>query len=140
MPNLNNIFPSRYLKSHELQGREPVVTIDRVEFEQMGRTREVLPVIYFRGKLKGLKLNKTMATEIARISGSALTEGWPNTQVQLYATSAHFGDQGYPVIRIKAPERQASAPPKPRVVPPPAIAAVKTGTDVGPLTEDEIPF
>jgi len=113
MANINDCFPSRYLKAHDLQGKQPVVTIDRVAMEPMGRTREVVPVVYFVGKAKALKLNKTMATAIAEIAGSPLTERWTGTRLALFATSAEFGKQSYPVVRVKAsaaPPRQAPRP------------------------------
>jgi hypothetical protein len=100
--NILDAFPSKYLKLHELQGKEPIVTIARVALEAMGRTREVCPVVYFVGKSKGLKLNKTMATAIAAIAGSPLTEAWVGAKLQLFGASATFGDQAFPVIRIKA--------------------------------------
>jgi hypothetical protein len=102
MPNLNDIFPSRYLKAHDLQGREPVVTIERVEFEAMGGTREVLPVVYFVGKTKALKLNKTMAQAIAALAGSEQTEQWAGVRLTLYATTASFAGQQHAVVRVKA--------------------------------------
>jgi len=110
MATLNDIFPSRYLKAADLQGREPVVTIERVELEPMGRTREIKAVCYFVGKAKGLKLNKTMALAIAQLAHTDDTDGWRGTLVCLYATSADFGKQSYPVVRVKAPVQ------KPRVV------------------------
>lgn len=100
--NILDAFPSKYLKAHELKGTEPVVTIARVELETMGRTRERCPVVYFTGKTKGLKLNKTVATTIAAIAGSPDTDAWVGTTVRLYATSATFGEETYPVVRIKA--------------------------------------
>ena len=47
MPNINDVFPSTYLKASDIRGKEPVVTIDRVEFEPVGRKREMKAVIYF---------------------------------------------------------------------------------------------
>src|SRR5258708_1869484 len=105
--NLNDLFPSKWLKSYDLQGHEPVVTIDRIELEAMGRTREALPVVYFRGKAKGLKLNKTIATAIAAIAGSPDIARWPGTPLQLYATTATFGGQAFQVVRVRAPIRSA---------------------------------
>jgi hypothetical protein len=102
MANLNDLFPSKYLKAHDLKGTEPTVTIARVELETLGRTREVCPVVYFKGKAKGLKLNKTNATTVSAIAGSPETDAWVGTTVRLFATSATFGDQTYPVVRIKA--------------------------------------
>lgn len=103
MANINDAFPSRYLKAPDLQGREWTLTIERVEFEAMGRTREVKPVVYFVGKAKGLKLNKTMATAIAAIALSDETDTWRGVVVCLFATHADFGKQTFPVVRVKAP-------------------------------------
>jgi hypothetical protein len=102
-PNILDAFPSRYLKAADLQGRDANVTIERVDFEPMGRTREIKAVIYFVGKAKGLKLNKTMATAIAQIAGSPLTERWTGVRVNLFVTSATFGAESYTVVRVQAP-------------------------------------
>lgn len=111
MPNMNDIFPSKFLKAHDLRARPWTLTIARVEFEQMGRTRETLPVVYFRGKAKGLKLNKTNAVAIAAAAGSAQTEAWPGVAVTIYATVADFGGQSYPVVRVRAPQASPQASP-----------------------------
>jgi hypothetical protein len=103
MPNINDLIPSRYLKAHELQGRSPIVTIDRVAAEVTGRKRETKPVVYFVGKAKGMLINRTLATAITQIAGSPLTENWRGVKVQLIATTATYGDQSYPVVRIQAP-------------------------------------
>jgi hypothetical protein len=129
MPNINDVFPSKFLKAHDLQGRAWTLTIARVEFEVMGRTRETLPVVYFRGRPKGLKLNKTNAMAITAIAGSALTEDWIGVVVTIYATVADFGGQAYDVVRVRA----ATAP-APRPLPPPVD---ELEID---LHDEEIPF
>jgi len=106
MPNINDLIPSRFLKAHDLRGTEPVVTIDRVEMEVAGRKREKVPVLYFRGKSKGLKLNPTMAAALTTIAGSPMTEAWSGVQIRLYATTADFGSQTYDVVRLKAATAQ----------------------------------
>jgi len=132
--NVNDIFPGQFLKAHDLQGREPICTIAKVECVPMGRTQDVKPVVYFRGKDKGLKLNKTMAAVIASIAGSPDTDRWVGTRVQLFATVADFGGQTYDVVRVKtaaAPRTNGSvAPPVPVVVP----------VALTPILDDEIPF
>lgn len=119
MPNLNDLFPSRYLKAHDLQGHTPTVTIARVAFEVMGRTRDTLPVAYFRGKAKGLKLNKTNALVISALAGSVRTEDWVGVAVTLYAAVADFGGQAYDVVRVRAVAPVAAPRPVPVPVPPP---------------------
>ena len=141
MANINDVFPSKYLKAHELHGREPVVTIARVTLEEMGWPKETLPVVYFRNKPKGLKLNRTMAKALTAIAGSPDTNQWVGVAVQLYATTEHFNSTQHPVVRIKAPVRPAVTPPlTPRAAPPALVP--KTGTADRPIDvdEDSIPF
>lgn len=113
MPNINDVFPSKYLKASDLGGAERVVTISKVDFEPVGPDREMKAVIYFNGKQKGMVVNKTNANAVASISGSALTEDWAGTQVALYPTEASFAGNTYEVVRIKRPK---AAPPKPAPV------------------------
>lgn len=139
MPNINDVFPAKYLKAHDLQGREPVVTIDRVEFEPVGRGREMKPVVYFVGKDKGIVLNKTNANKIIEITGSAETDEWPGTALKLYTTEADFGGETYDVIRIKpAPKAARTAPvAKPQPVPKPSpVASDAADAEL----DDAIPF
>ena len=108
MPNnINDAFPSTFLKAYDLKGKTPIVTIDRVEFQQVrgGRTGsvETKPIVYFTGKGKGLLLNKTNARAILAIAGSAITEDWRGVAITLYATVDTFGKERHDVIRIKAP-------------------------------------
>lgn len=133
MPNINDMFPSKYLKAHELKGTTPTVTIDRVDFEQV-RSRtgglETKPVVFFRGKAKGLLLNKTNARSIAQIAHSAITEDWRGVTVAIYPTTDQFGKETYDVIRIKAP-LLAAAPAAPRPVPS-ALVSDLNGDECGP--------
>jgi hypothetical protein len=75
--NINDYFPSRYLKAHDLKGKTPTVTIARVTFDQVrgGRTGsvETKAILHFAGKDKGLLLNKTNARAIIAIAGTAIT-------------------------------------------------------------------
>jgi hypothetical protein len=134
MPNINDAFPTRFLKAHDLQGREPIVTIAGVTFEPLGRNREMKPVVYFVGKQKGLKLNKTMATKMTELTGSPDTDQWVGVKVQLYQTVADFGGETYDVVRIReAVTQQAGQRPRAVPPPPPRPAAVVNGT---PLDDD----
>jgi hypothetical protein len=65
MPNINDIFQSKFLKLPMLKGTSPIVTIARIDFEPVGKKREVVPVAYFVGKQKGMILNRTNARAIA---------------------------------------------------------------------------
>jgi hypothetical protein len=137
MPNINDVFPSKYLKSHELKGHTPTVTIERVALEQV-RNRagklETKPVVYFRGKEKGALINKTCAQAIAAIAGSPETEAWSGVAVTIYASTATFGAEKHAVIRFRAPATAAA--PRPRVADvtdirrrPTTVPAILTGAD-----------
>lgn len=119
MPNIQDAFPSKYVKASDFHGAQPVVTIDRVEYEPVGRDRQMKPIVYFAGKEKGLVLNKTNANKITQLLGSGVTEDWNGCRITLYATEVQFGDETMEGIRIKAapkqasPQRQTAPPPKP---------------------------
>ena len=125
--NIDSAFPSNYLKASDLGDKSPVVTIDRIEVEPIGRDKEMKPVIYFQGKEKGLVLNKTNAKKIAELTGSKDTDDWAGCQVRIYATETEFGGETVECIRIKGAGAPQQARPKPAVV-------------VANLDEEEIPF
>jgi hypothetical protein len=143
MANINDVYAGggRYLKVADLQGREPIVRIDHVGVELVGRAREEKLVVYFVGKEKGLKLNVTLARQIATIANSPETEDWPGVVLQLYPATAEYGGARYDVVRVRAPQRSA-----PRAAPPPAVIAPPTPRPNGsarasaPITEEDIPF
>lgn len=130
MPNINDLYPSNYLKASDLGEAQPVVTIDRVEVEPVGRGKEMKPVIYFTNKQKGMVLNKTNSKKIADIAGSPDTDDWHGVQVKLFATEVDFQGETVEAIRIKAPTatRTKAAPP-----PPPE-------PEYKPLDDSDIPF
>ena len=102
MANINDAFPSQYLKASDLQGQQPIVTIDRVEFEAVGRQKEMKPVVYFIGKEKGVVLNKTNAKTISNLVGSFETDEWHGFRVRLYSANVEFQGETVESIRVKA--------------------------------------
>lgn len=138
MPNINDAFPSNYLKASDIRGAEPIVTIDHVAFEPVGRQKEMKAVIYFKGKEKGLVLNKTNATKVTQIAGSAQTEDWDGVRVRLYGTETEFGGETVECIRIKAapPVSTVRAAAVPVQAPPPPPQPPADAM----LADDDIPF
>ena len=116
--NINDAFPSNYLKASDLGNAQPVVTIARVDMEPVGREKEMKPVVYFAGKQKGIVLNKTNSKKIAELAGSFDTDDWIGVAVRLYATDVEFQGETVEAIRMKAPQ---TAKPKatPALPPPP---------------------
>lgn len=117
MANINDVYPSKFLKAYDLKGSTPTVTIARVTVEQVRSKTKVDTKIalFFVGKTKGLLLNKTMALSVTAIAKSPQTEAWTGVPVMLYATTATFGQDVHDVIRIKAP---ATSPTTSRVTSP----------------------
>jgi hypothetical protein len=120
--NINNAFPSKYLKSGDIEGdADLLLTIDHVAVESVGQDDpEDKPIVYFREVDKGLVLNKTNASTIASLYGPE-TDGWVGKRIALYATEvAYQGKMTLSLrVRIKAP---ASAAP----------LAVGNGTVINP--------
>jgi hypothetical protein len=102
MANINDAFPSNYLKASDLKGAQPVVSIDRVEFEPVGRDKEMKPIVYFAGKEKGLVLNRTNSKVIVSLTGSVETDEWRGFAIRLYATHVEFAGESVEAIRVKA--------------------------------------
>ncbi|MPZ20111.1 MAG: hypothetical protein GEV06_19670 [Luteitalea sp.] len=127
--NINDAFPSNYLKASDLGEAQPVVAIDRVELEPVGRSKEMKPVVYFAGKQKGMVLNKTNSKKIAEIAGSHDTDDWHGVQVRLFATEVDFQGETVEAIRVKAP---AKLPAHPKPQPEPEYAAA--------MDDESIPF
>ena len=115
--NINNAFPSKYIKASDLNGSAVAVTIHDVKVEQVGRDQDTKPVVYFEGKTKGLVLNRINSKKIAEIAGSNDTEDWQGTQIAIYPTTTDFGGEEVECIRVKAPK--AAAKPKPAPEPEP---------------------
>lgn len=144
--NVNDAFPSKYIKADDLQGREVTVTIDRVEMENIGQgqNQDRKPVAYFQGKQKGLVLNKTNSMNIASVYGPE-TSGWTGRQVTLFSAWVDYQGKSVQAVRVRpafaqgqqAPVAPSARPPQqaPAQMPP----ARQAGADAG-YDEDVIPF
>lgn len=93
-------FPSQYLKAADLGGREIRVTMGRVEREEIGTDKKL--VLYFKGKDKGMVLNKTNANSIGDAYGDD-TDDWYDQPLILFAIRTEY--QGKPVdgLRCRVP-------------------------------------
>ena len=100
--DINKAFPSKFLKASDLGDAQPVVTIDHVSMEEVGKDKDSRPIVYFVGKDKGLVLNKTNANKIVTLLQSGVTEEWEGQKIRLYATETTFGGDTVECIRVKA--------------------------------------
>ena len=84
---LEEMFPSRYVRGQDLQGRAIHVTIARIHPEKMRpnpQSPELLKfVLYTAEGTKGVVLSKTLASEIAEILESDESDDWIGKKVTL---------------------------------------------------------
>jgi arabinogalactan endo-1,4-beta-galactosidase len=104
--NINDSFPSKYLKASDIPEEGQTVVIVRVDQEEVGKDKEVRPVLYFEGEEKGIILNKTNATNISKLYGYE-TEDWAGKKVVLGTAWVDFQGQSVEAIRIYPPKRQS---------------------------------
>jgi hypothetical protein len=101
---MSTAFPSKYLRAADLQGRDVTVTIERVEMADIGDD-DPKPVVYFKGKEKGLVLNKTNAGTIADTLGDE-TDDWTGAAIVIFPTKTDYQGKRVDAIRLRVP-RQA---------------------------------
>lgn len=97
--NINEVYPSKYLRAEDLQGREIQVTISHVVVETFddGKAK---PIAYFQGKTKGVALNKTNSTNISAAFGPE-TDHWAGKPVILYPAWVDYQGKSVQAIRIR---------------------------------------
>ena len=100
--NINEAFPSKYLKASDLQGRTISVTMARVEKEDIGKGEKKL-ILYFQGKQKGMVLNKTNANNIAHLYGPDTTD-WEGREITLFEAMVDFQGKTVPALRVRGPQ------------------------------------
>lgn len=105
--NINEQFPSKYLKAADLQGRNVTVKMGRVEQEDINGDKKL--ILYFQGKERGVVLNKTNANNIASLYGGE-TEDWYGKEITLVEAMVDYQGKSVPAIRMRAPPRRQAAP------------------------------
>lgn len=99
-------YPSKYLKTADLQGRAVRVTIERFEIEEVG-DGDRKPCLYFAGKDRGIVLNRTNADTVSAAYGEE-TDDWIGQALELYPDKTRFAGKMVDCIRVRVP-RQATA-------------------------------
>ena len=101
---MSSAFPSRYLKAADLDERKVLLRMSHVEMEDVAGTGpdSTKPVLYFKGKKKGLVLNVTNARTIASAYGDD-TDAWEDRQIELYPTETEFQGKVVPCLRVCIP-------------------------------------
>ena len=127
MTNVNDLYPSKYLKSSELGNSRPVVTIERWDVADLDRDgkSERKPVLYFAGKAKGLVLNRTNAQIIESFLGPDI-DAWVGKRIRLYVAKVPFQGRLTEAVRVEEPPKVSQPAP-----PPPPVEA---------SDDEEVPF
>lgn len=114
--NVNDFYQteSKWLKAGDLKkDGKPVkvhLTIDRTEIVEFKDNTKKLAVM-FRGKEKGLVLNKTNAQLIAEQHGENSDE-WAGREISIYPTTTDFGGERVECIRVEqfVPDSDSDGP------------------------------
>jgi hypothetical protein len=143
MANINDVFPTKYLSAADLQKRTVRLAITSVTVETLGqgRDQQSKPVLYFRGKTKGLALNKTNANTIANVYGYE-TDNWIGAEIDVYPAMVDYQGKQVEAIRLRVvPLRGGGAQAPLRQEPPVDDRPMAPPHDAGrPMINDDIPF
>lgn len=127
-------FPSQYLKAADLGGRELRVTMGRVDRETIGTDKKL--VLYFKGKEKGLVLNKTNGNTIGDGYGDD-TDDWFDQPLILFSVKTDYQGKVVDAIRCRIPTAKDNRDTAPRRAPG-GISDNQDQISSGP-SEDDIP-
>ena len=105
---ISTAFPTKFLKASDLQGKEVKVEIDDCRMEDVaGDGSEEKPVLYFKGKNKGLVMNKTNAGKLEVAFGDD-TEHWSGRTIILYPDVTQFQGRTVDCLRVRVPAPKAA--------------------------------
>jgi hypothetical protein len=101
----NELCPAPHLEAADLNGKDVVLTIEKVGFNNVGQAQVKKGIVYFSDADRGLVLNRTNTKRIIGIYGNE-TDSWVGKKITLYPSEADFQGNTVPCIRVreKAPE------------------------------------
>ena len=97
---ISDEFPSKYLKSSDLKGQEHRVIMANVEREEIGSDKKL--VLYFKGKEKGMVLNKTNANTIGDFYGDD-SDDWYDQPLILFSIKTEYQGKIVDGLRCRVP-------------------------------------
>jgi hypothetical protein len=111
MVKMSDLFPSKYVKASDLNGRTVTLTIKELRVEEMGHgsEKERKPVLYFERATKGLVLNRTNAMIIAGLYGDE-SDDWVGKRISIYPARVKAFGTVQDAIRVR---EEIPAQPKP---------------------------
>ncbi len=137
---VSEMFPSKYLKAGDLQGKEVLVTIESLElleFQNDGG-KENKWVISLVGKDKAFICNVTNATRIEYATGEEDNKNWPGKQIILRSEKVDFKGKLVDSIRVKI--EQLSPPAQAHAAQPPEQPIEPLATPPDEPPQEDISF
>ena len=136
---ISDEFPSAYLKASDLGGREVRLTMANVEREKIGT--DTKPILYFKGKEKGLVLNKTNAYAIGDAYGED-TEDWYDQPIILFSIKTEYQGKIVDGLRCRVPTARDNREQSPKK---PVDDQISSGPPAGhpgaaSFSDDDVPF
>lgn len=142
--NINDVYPSKYLKSADLQGRIAKLKIINIGYEQIGTDHRL--VLYFQNKEKGLVLNKTNGRTIADVFGDE-TDNWIGAELDVFSMKVDMQGRMVDGLRVRVPPPRQNPAPQARPVnvlpnarPPQQANPQPAMTDGEDPFDDDVPF
>lgn len=110
--NIDEAFPSKYLRATDLEGRTKTFVIDTVAIEDVGgenKPADFKPVVSFAGDAKPLVLNKTNSMTIKAVLGPETTT-WRGKKIEVFPSTTPFQGKMVPCLRVRMPEFDDDVP------------------------------
>ena len=101
--NINDAFPTKFIKASDLQGRAVTVKIATVKMDEVEKGK-MKPILYFFGKERGLALNKINSNTIASLYGPE-TDNWIGQPIELFEAMVDYQGKTVSAVRIRAPRQ-----------------------------------
>lgn len=98
--DINEAFPSAYLKAADLRGQTVTVTIADCKMELLGEDKK--PVLYLANKDKAMVLNKTNSMALSSAFGPNTTN-WVGQKIELFSMPVQFQGQIVDGLRVRVP-------------------------------------
>ena len=133
--NRGDVFPSKYISSADVDGREISLVVQDVQMEDLA-DGEQKAVLYFTKGKKGMILNVTNWNVLEEEYGTD-TDSWIGQPVVLCVERTTFKGKPTKGLRLHIP---AAAAPINRAPAPPPKPAPQEHSEVDPPFEDDIPF
>jgi len=104
--SVSDLYPSKYVKPADLQGKPVIVHIAQVSIEELRQfdgTRALKVVLAFHKRAKLMILNKTQCLVLAVLTGSERFDAWIGHTVTLSPGMAHNGKPTLIISRAPQP-------------------------------------